>query len=392
MKHLVFFSMLFVLSILHQEHEANAIEAEIEKIDPETNIIVLFSSEDGSAGEHQRLLDMSLGHFSNNITFKNTKDVEPEDLNGKTHLFYYGETEEDLPSHIPELISSFDGPTVAIGYNVEQLGDTFSFVDIEGEETIKELEYLGDNDKTKQVDPQSILETTLDQDAEVFVQGDGDEGEHPLIMSQGDNYYVATNMLYEPYSVFFSQTLNTVFETEPTDQTPAYLRIEDVHPMVDPDELMAIADELKARDIPYMIAVIPVYLHPETGEEIHFDDMPEVLEALKYMQDNGGSVVLHGYTHQFRLSETGEGFEFWDVENDMPIYHGPNDNVEQLEEDDFDKQEDYVAYMADNKAFERAYVEDRLTRPEVCKNWRITAYIPLLSNRPTIQCPNMGLK
>ena len=30
------------------------------------------------------------------------------------------------------------------------------------------------------------------------------------------------------------------------------------------------------------------------------------------MQDDA-AIIMHGYTHQFYDSETGEGFEFWDV-------------------------------------------------------------------------------
>ena len=69
-----------------------------------------------------------------------------------------------------------------------------------------------------------------------------------------------------------------------------------------------------------MVAVIPIYTDPESGETHTFADSPELLKTLKEMQRDGGSIVLHGYTHQFRSSETGEGFEFWDVENNTPIY------------------------------------------------------------------------
>src|SRR5690625_1875509 len=111
-----------------------------------------------------------------------------------------------------------------------------------------------------------------------------------------------------------------------------------------------------------MIAVIPVYTNPITKKRYHFSDSPKLLKTLKFMQENGGSVVLHGYTHQFRGSETGEGFEFWDVEHQMPIYHGPADEVVQRTAEDFEHQADYEAYMDENKKFEREYIESRLTR------------------------------
>ena len=38
------------------------------------------------------------------------------------------------------------------------------------------------------------------------------------------------------------------------------------------------------------------------------------------MQDKGGSVILHGYTHQIGNEEvSGEGYEFWDMKNDKHI-------------------------------------------------------------------------
>src|SRR5699024_10990440 len=55
-------------------------------------------------------------------------------------------------------------------------------------------------------------------------------------------------------------------------------------------------------------------------------------------------------------------FEFWDVENQMPIYHGPEEEVVQLSVDDFESQEKYEAHQSANEEYERRYIENRLTR------------------------------
>lgn len=353
--------LLFGLWLIRMER-ADAIEENVTKIDPNTNVLVVYSSEKGEMDEHQRLLDLSLGHFSENIEYKSSEAVELGDLADQTHLIYYGQAEEALSSNVSEVFSSFTGPTLAIGYNVEQLGEKYSFLQVGEDKTITELEYLGDDEKTRTIGPNTIFETTLDKEAEVLVQGSGDQGVFPLIMHQDKNYYMASDSILLPYSVYFSQALNDFFETETIEQTPAYIRLEDVHPLTDAKNLMAAAEELARRNIPYMVATIPVYTDPDTGRVYHFEDSPKVLEALRYMQDNGGSVVLHGYTHQFRGSETGEGFEFWDVEHQMPIYHGPADEVVQRTAEDFENPADYEAYMDDNKKFEREYIESRLTR------------------------------
>lgn len=339
-----------------------AMEEDIVKINPDTNVLVVYSTEHWEVDENIRLLDLSIGHFSNNIEYINVHNLEQSDLEDKTHLFYYGHIKEELPPTFSEAIPSFDGPIMAISYNTEQLGEKYSFMGVGEEKTITKIDYLRDQEKSKEISPNTVFETVLDEDTEVLVQGDGEEGTFPLIMRNGENYYLAADSFDRPYSAYLSQTLNNFFDVEPTDVTPAYIRLEDVHPLSDPKRLQAVAEELAKRDIPYMIAVIPVYTDPDSGRRYHFENQREVLKVLKYMQDNGGSVVLHGYTHQFRDSETGEGFEFWDVENQMPIYHGPEDKVIQRSEDDFESKEKYEAYMSTNKEYERRYIEERLTR------------------------------
>ena len=356
---LIFFKMIFLVI---GGKTVNAVEEDIVKINPDVHVLVIYSTENWEVDENIRLLDLSIGHFTNNIEYKNVHHLEQEDLEDKTHLFYYGHVKEKLPPTISEMVSSFEGPTMAISYNTEQLGEKYSFLNVDGEKTITKIEDLKDQEKSKTINPSIVLEAKLDEGAKVLVQGDGDEGTFPLIMRKGKNYYLAADSFDRPYSVYFSQALNTFFDVETIDKTPAYIRLEDVHPLSDPNRLMAAAEELKRRDIPYMIAVIPVYTDPESGRRYHFEDQREVLKVLKYMQNNGGSVVLHGYTHQFRDSETGEGFEFWDVEHQMPIYHGPEDEVTQLLKADFENAKEYETYVETNKNYERQYIKKQITR------------------------------
>lgn len=361
----LFVAVLFFFNVVVLTSGGNtvkAIEEDIVKINPDADVLVVFSTEHWVVDENIRLLDLSIGHFSDHIEYKNVHEVEPSDVEDKTHLFYYGHIKEEISPEFSEIVSSFEGPTMAIGYNTEQLGEKYSFLNVSGEKTITSLDYLGDQEKSRDINSNIIFETTLDENAEVLVQGDGEEGKFPLLMRNDKNYYLAADSFDRPYSAYFSQSLNVFFDVKAIEKNPAYIRLEDVHPLSDPERLMAAAEELAKRDIPYMVAVIPVYTDPESGTRYHFKDQREVLKVLKYMQKNGGSIVLHGYTHQFRESETGEGFEFWDVENQMPIYHGPEDQVIQRSEDDFESNEKYEAHMAMNREYERRYIEERLTQ------------------------------
>jgi uncharacterized protein YdaL len=113
------------------------------------------------------------------------------------------------------------------------------------------------------------------------------------------------------------------------------IRLEDVGPAADPAQLRQIADLFAADRIPFSVAVYPLYLGPANQhprERIPLKDRPQVVDALKYMLSVGGTLVLHGYTHQLgdklnpNNGESGEDFEFYRVHynarHDL-IYDGP---------------------------------------------------------------------
>ena len=47
-------------------------------------------------------------------------------------------------------------------------------------------------------------------------------------------------------------------------------------------------------------------------------DKPDFVDAIKYMVKNGGTIVMHGVTHQYK-GTTAVDFEFWDESTDKPI-------------------------------------------------------------------------
>lgn len=117
--------------------------------------------------------------------------------------------------------------------------------------------------------------------------------------------YVIADSLFD----FFGQNVPVLHQV--------YIRIEDVHPLRNPNELMQIAKFLYAEHVPYMIAVIPIY--KDNSVEVPLTDRPKVAKALRYMQAHGGSIVMHGDTHQYGPYQSGEAFEFWDPFTQGPI-------------------------------------------------------------------------
>ncbi|MFI5493425.1 DUF2334 domain-containing protein [Actinoplanes sp. NPDC051859] len=118
----------------------------------------------------------------------------------------------------------------------------------------------------------------------------------------------------------------------------ALARIEDVGPDSDPAELRAIADYLYAEKVPFSVAVYPRFRNPKgvenngKAEDYTLLQRPQVVSALRYMQQRGGTLLMHGYTHQNGNTAnpydgmSANDFEFYMAHvdaKDSVIYDGP---------------------------------------------------------------------
>jgi uncharacterized protein YdaL len=120
----------------------------------------------------------------------------------------------------------------------------------------------------------------------------------------------------------FADSLFEFYHVTVPIQHQVYIRIEDVHPLRSPDTLMGIAQFLYREHVPYMVAVIPIYKDDKV--EVSLSQKPKLAAVLRYMQAHGGSIVMHGDTHQFGAYQSGEAFEFWDPFTKEPV---PNEAV-----------------------------------------------------------------
>jgi uncharacterized protein YdaL len=112
----------------------------------------------------------------------------------------------------------------------------------------------------------------------------------------------------------------------------ALVRIEDVSAKSSPAALMAIADYLHGEGVPFSIALIPLYVDPRgvanggVPERVPLSSAPAVVGAIEYMIARGGTVVMHGYTHQYEDEDnpytgvSAADFEFWRAHVDAADY------------------------------------------------------------------------
>lgn len=144
----------------------------------------------------------------------------------------------------------------------------------------------------------------------------------PYIVTSGNLTYIADSpfSLISPSDryMLFADMLHDMLGEEHPVAHPALIRIEDVNPLEDPDKLRDVADVLSSRGIPFLVGVSPFYVDPSAGLRVSLSDKPEIVDALQYMVRNGGTIVMHGVTHQYR-GTTGADYEFWDENTDRPI-------------------------------------------------------------------------
>ena len=103
----------------------------------------------------------------------------------------------------------------------------------------------------------------------------------------------------------------------------AIVRLEDINPDSDPADLRAMADYLSSRRVKFGFGVSPRYLDPlgvehnGTSTTIPLSASPAVVSALRYLQSKGGTMIEHGWTHQYSNvrnpydAVSGDDFEFY---------------------------------------------------------------------------------
>lgn len=157
-------------------------------------------------------------------------------------------------------------------------------------------------------------------EVEIFSYLSDGRNMYPYILKNKNLWYIS---FMDPYTVSFyllADILYEIFNVEPPKENQVYVRLEDIHLLRDINKLKAVAEYLHSENVPFMIALIPAYLDQETLNITTISDNAEFGETIRYLQELGGSVILHGYQHSIAGQfVTGEGYEFWNGLKDEPL-------------------------------------------------------------------------
>ncbi|AWV03169.1 papd-like protein [Burkholderia sp. JP2-270] len=157
----------------------------------------------------------------------------------------------------------------------------------------------------------------------------------PYVMRSGKFWYFADM----PFSyigptdryLVICDILHDILQTSAPVNHRALVRLEDLDAYTTTSSMKKLTDYLYLKRIPFTMATIPVYTDPNgyyTGgvpETIHLAQATGLKSSLNYAVARGGSIVVHGLTHQYDSTPnlltavSGSDYEFWYAVQNRPV-------------------------------------------------------------------------
>ena len=221
-------------------------------------------------------------------------------------------------------VGTFRGVVVWIGSNLFQVADRLSLpLRQDTQDLVTGYSRLRYGGRTLPAEG-SAIPTRVRSGAVVEAWLEGRAGRTPYAVRGGRFWYVAGSpfeaieTMNGRYLAFADLLHDMLGVPEGTTRRLAFLRVEDVNPLSDPDAVRRLADVFAARHVPFQIGFVPIYVDPTRGLEVPLSARPRMIAALRYAVSRGASIVLHGCTHQ-SVGVTGVDYEFWDPGGPGPL-------------------------------------------------------------------------
>lgn len=294
-----------------------------------------------------------LSHFGP-VKSKPVSQYAAGEIDGYQGLMYIGSTfDEPLPVGFLDDVLQTQKPVLWIYDNIWQLqkrakdfandyGFTVTWFDLS---SIKQVTYQGatltrdaSNDgglvevKAAVAEKYTVLAKAVRKDGTTL----------PWAVRSKNLYFIAENpfgyISENDRFIAFCAILFEAFAPTTPVKHRALVRLEDVNPSQDPKAFREMVDFFYTEKVPFSMALIPLYVDALGAQNggvpvtLRWIDRPAMLTAIKYATLRGGTLVQHGYTHQYEKLKnpysgvTGDDFEFLlahvDADNSV-IYDGP---------------------------------------------------------------------
>jgi uncharacterized protein YdaL len=268
-----------------------------------------------------KAFDLLLHHFPVNTTIIKSREYQKGMAENFDAVIYIPmELTARVPQNLINDIHAFPTPFLWIGENFDQYLATYPDSGLTALGNSSEYNQIIYKNKT--LNDQRKINTLIlkrpKSHAQILAYQSNGKQQIPFALQLKNLWYIAKLDFRENNVIVTADLLHDFLGIPHHQVHRAFIRIEDVHPLRESTKLKEIADFLSEEKVPFMVALIPVYVNNK-GQKITMAERTEFVEAVKYMIQKGGTVILHGYTHQTHQDETGIGFEFWDRERDKPL-------------------------------------------------------------------------
>lgn len=197
----------------------------------ERSILIVYSTLDGKKSADVKMLDLIAGHFTSHVTVVNDADVKAADLAGKDRVIYYGQTKRKLNKKLAQLISSFQKPVTAIGFNAGQFSQ-FADLSLKSEDNVYQIRSTNEENDTSLESGIRVLKVSGLKGKALYTYKADDGKAHPFVWKTGkSNVYIGLTDLLNN-NLLAAKQLRQAFGETP-DSTLLYLRLEDISPMSD---------------------------------------------------------------------------------------------------------------------------------------------------------------
>ncbi|GAC1407681.1 MAG: hypothetical protein NVSMB6_05720 [Burkholderiaceae bacterium] len=292
-------------------------------------ILVVTDRVTGSAydGAHATQVTIALRHFSPITDWLYSDQLTPQKAKQYDAIVYLGENANAVIS-TPALraLRSVKYLVVARSH-IRQLHDAkVAFPNIQdlGDRRLSGHAGITYNRHLWHVVQDNYAKVTIRPPARQVAEMRWSGGSVPYVVRDGKATFVNGPIEYDQLEesgkidqmIVVSDILNDALEAAPiSKQHMALLRLEDVSVQTQALRLKAIVHYLAKTGISYGIGLIPDQLiKGQTLSTLRQD--PELVSILRYAQNHGARIILHGLHHSFNSAED---FEFWDIKDHRPL-------------------------------------------------------------------------
>lgn len=273
-----------------------------------------------------------LGHFGITGRQVPASQYRKGEMAGAPAVFYIGSQKSySIGGGLLEELGEYRGRLFWIGNHLDQLlkspNKRLSGITCKG--AVEGVDFVTYRGSRLTKGAAVINEIVTDGTVEIIAWAQKNGKKIPYMVRKGSFWYLAdvpfTFYDEDQRYLVFCDALHDFLGIEHQERHRTIVRIEDVNPTSSPETIRQIADMLSSMKVPFIIALVPEYIGTYSPTPLSLSSRPQLVEALQYAVSKGGTISLHGYTHQYTGDSTID-YEFWDgktngpLKEDTPLY------------------------------------------------------------------------